>query len=125
MGIADRIELDEVRFFYLSPDTMIDNSGLESFGLIKSSVDVLVYYGINEFSAEDIKELFEALQLVRKKTGRVFVPSVRKITGVLECYYGKNPQQLEADGERFRVVRWDCGGYKYEIENAKRRGFLK
>ena len=124
MGLNERIDLDEVRFFYLSPRTMIDNSGLASFGLIKSSVDVFVYYGINEFTAGDIRELFEALQLVRKKTGRVFVPSAKKITGVLECYYRKSSQQLELCGDVFRVVKWDCGGYRYEIENAKQRGYI-
>ena len=124
MSIKDKIDLDEARFFYSSPLTMINNSGLESFGLIKSSVDIFVYYGINEFTAEDIKELFEAMQLVRKKTGKVFVPSAKKIIGVLECYYKKSSQQLELLGDVFRVIKWDCGGYKYEIENAKQHGYI-
>lgn len=124
MSINSMINLDEARFFYTSPNTMIDNSGLESFGLIRSAVDVLVYYGINEFTADDIRELFDSLQLIRKKNGRVFVPSVKKISGVLECYLGKGTFMLERSGERFRAVSWDCGGYRYEIEAAKQKGYL-
>ncbi len=124
MSNTDMIDLKEAEYFYRSPHTLIDNSGLESFGLIKSTVELFVYYGVNDFSANDIKELFEKLQLIQKKNGRVFLPSSKKISGVLECYLKKGKEQLSLDGNIFHIISWDCTGYRCEIESAKQKGYL-
>ena len=52
--ILSKINFSEAEFFYKSPDAFVDYSNMQSFSLIKSTVDVFVYYGIRDFAAEDI-----------------------------------------------------------------------
>ncbi len=120
--VLAKINFAEVNYFYKSPDAFVDYSNMQSFSLIKSTVEVFVYYGITDFSAEDIQTFFNRLQLVKKKTGKVFVPSPKKISGVLECYLkaGRESLSQQADG-RFHVNAWDGSGYGFEIETAKRK----
>ena len=53
-GITERVNMDEIIYFYTSPDVMIDNRGLHSFSLIRSIIEVLDYYGVKDFTAEDV-----------------------------------------------------------------------
>ena len=59
--ILSKINFSETEFFYKSPDAFVDYSNMQSFSLIKSTVDVFVYYGIRDFAAEDISRFFEKL----------------------------------------------------------------
>ena len=72
------INFKEAEFFYKNPHALVDYSQMQSFSLIKSTVDVFVYYGIRDFAAEDISRFFEKLQLVKKKLNKVFLPSPKK-----------------------------------------------
>lgn len=119
-----KINFSEVSYFYKSPDAFVDYSNMQSFSLIKSTVDVFVYYGITDFTAEDIQAFFERLQIVKKKTGKVFLPSPKKVSGVLECYLKEGRESLSLTDGHFHVNAWDGSGYGFEIEAAKRKGKL-
>ena len=120
--ILSKINFSEAEFFYKSPDAFVDYSNMQSFSLIKSTVDVFVYYGIRDFAAEDISRFFEKLQLVKKKLNKVFLPSPKKVSGVLECYLTEGRQSLSYAHGRFHVNTWDGSGYGFEIEDAGRKG---
>lgn len=120
--VLDRISWGEVGFFYKSPDSLVDYSIMQSFSLIKSAVEVFAYYGINDFTADDMKRFFERLRLIHKKRGQPFVPSAKKISGVLECCQSVGDNSLSFNGRQFRIESWDSSGYGFEIEAAKRKG---
>ena len=121
--LTDKINFEEVEYLYKSPDTMVDYSDVVSFTLIKSSVEIFQYYGITSFSADDIKRFFERLGFVRKKSGKIFVPSVKKINGVLECFFfffvGSNVLTLENGS--YKIVSWAGSGCCFEIDAYRKR----
>ena len=123
-SVSESINWDEVGYFYKSPDSLVDYSMMQSFSLIKSAVEVFAYYGINDFTADDMKAFFERLQLIHKRRGLPFVPSAKKISGVLECCENGGVNSLSFNGQRFHIDSWDSSGYGYEIEAAKRNGLI-
>ena len=120
----DRLNFNEVIYFYKSPDSFADYGSMQSFSLIRSTVEVFAYYGTTAFTAEDIRSLFEQLQIVQKKYNRVFLPSVKKISGVMECCFQPGINQLAEENGVYRIISWDSSGYGYEIATAKRKGKL-
>lgn len=116
-----KINLEEALYFYKSPEAMVDYSLMQSFSLIKSSVEVFAYYGIDEFSPADIRDFFELIQLVQKKNGKVFVPSPKKVDSVLECCLDSAVNRLSEKGENYHIESWDSSGYGFEIERKKQK----
>lgn len=123
-GIKEKINVSEARYFYTSPDTLIGNGTLSSFGLIRSIIEVFDYYGVKEFTASDAHEIFTELQIVQSSNGRVFSPSVRKISGVFDCYVTTGRYSLSKNGDLFRIESWDHTGYEAEINYARSSGKL-
>lgn len=119
-----RINFTEAEYYYKSPHTLLDCSYMQSFGLIKSTVDVFVYYGINDFTAEDIQAFFERLQFFKKDADKAFIPSPKKISGVLECYLKDGKESLSLQDGHFYVNAWAGNGYGFEITAARQSGKL-
>ena len=84
----------------------------------------LSYYGINDFSPSDIKEFFEKLNIVQKKNQKVFIPSSKKVSGVLDCCLTPPGDHLSFDGSMYHIEKWNSDGYKYELLSARQRGIL-
>lgn len=120
----NRINSKEVEFIYKSPLSLVDYSRIQSFSLIRSSIEVFAYYGIEDFTAEDIKQFFEKLQLLHHKKEAIFIPSVKKVTGVLDCCLGQGRNMLSCKDGSYHIVSWDSSGLGYELEAAKRTGKL-
>lgn len=119
------INFREVEYIYKSPHSLVDYSKMQSFSLIKSSIEVFAYYGIDQFSPSEIKAFFEKLELINAKSNKVFIPSLKKIRGVLECCVDSNARNyLSEDGDHFRIVHWDHDGYRYEIELAYMKKYI-
>ena len=121
---TDRINFKEAEFFYKNPRALVDYGQMQSFSLIKSSVEVFAYYGIKSFLPSDIKDFFERVQIVQKKNMKVFIPSSKKISGVLDCCLTPSDNYLSSDGIIYHIEKWNCDGYKYEIMSAKNRGLI-
>lgn len=114
-----KINMAEAAAFYKSPHSLVDYTQMQSFSLIKSVIEVFAYYKASPFTAEDIRDFFSELQLVQAKTNRVFLPSPRKIRGVLDLYLSPGPFQLAMEGEAYAIVSWDCSGYYYAVQREK------
>ncbi len=112
------IDFNEVQYFYKNPRSLVDYSQMQSFSLIKSSVEIFSYYGIPDFTAGDIRDFFEKLQLVQKKNNKVFLPSPKKIDGVLQCCLSETQNKLSFQNGIYHIVSWNHSGYRYEIEAA-------
>lgn len=123
--MIEGIDFNETCFFYKSEKAMVDYSQMQSFSLIKSCIEIFAYYGLNDFTASDIHSFFEKLQIIQKKNGRVFIPSEKKISGVLDCCLEKSENYLSCNNNIYHIEKWNTDGYKYEIENAYRMEFLK
>ncbi len=117
----DKINFDEAAYFYKSPDALVDYSLMQSFSLIKSSIEVLAYYGVREFTPADIRDFFKHIQLVQKKNGRVFIPSPKKVESVLECYTLEGKNCLHYQNGSYFVQSWDCSGYGFELERKQQK----
>ncbi|MGN1457276.1 MAG: hypothetical protein ACI4XP_04885 [Acutalibacteraceae bacterium] len=117
--ILCKINFDEVNYFYKSPFALVDYSMMQSFSLIKSSVEVFAYYGIVSFRSSDIRDFFQELQLVQKKNGRVFVPSPKKVDSVLECCMSDSENTISYSDGYYNIESWNTDGYKYEIASAR------
>ena len=122
MAAMDRINFAEVEYFYKSPLSLVDFSIIQSFSLIKSTVEVFAHYGIVEFRPEEIRQFFERLQLVHGEKQQVFLPTPKKISGVLDCCLSPGRNQLSKHEGTYRIVSWDSSGYRFEIEAARSRG---
>lgn len=120
----DKIDFTETEFFYKNPHAFVDYSQMQSFSLIKSSVEIFAYYGINDFRAEDIKAFFEKTQIIQKKNNKVFIPSSKKISGVLDCCLVPSSCWLSVNDECYHIEKWNTDGYKFEIESAHQRGLI-
>ena len=120
--ILCRINFNEVNYFYKSPFALVDYSMMQSFSLIKSSVEIFAYYGILSFKSSDIRDFFDKLQLVQNKNGRVFIPSPKKIDSVLECCMSDSENMLSYSDGYYHIERWNTDGYKYEISSAHKQG---
>lgn len=122
MNIIDKIDFYEVEYFYKSPLSLVDYTQMQSFSLIKSCIEVFAYYGITDFKSSDVKNFFQKLQLVQQKNGKVFIPSLKKVDGVLECCFAKNKNMLSFDNGVYHIVSWDSSGYGYELRAAELSG---
>lgn len=120
-SIVEKINFQEAELFYKSPYSLVDYASVQSFTLIKSCIELFAYYGADEFSSSDIKEFFTRLQITQKKNGRVFIPSEKKIDGVLECCLDGNKNCLEKCGDNYRIRCWETDGYGYEIRSIKEK----
>ena len=120
----NKINFEEAEFFYKNPHSLVDYSQMQSFSLIKSSVEIFAYYNINTFAASDIKAFFEKLAVVQKKNEKVFIPSAKKVSGVLDCCLVPKGDHLSFDGEQYHIEKWNCDGYKYEIMSARDRNLI-
>ena len=115
----NKLNFKEIEFFYKAPNCLTDFSQMTSFGLIRSSVEVFAYYNITPFTSSDIKEFFQRLQITQSKNNKVFLPSAKKIDGVLQCYLSGTKDTLSFEDGEYKIVSWNCSGYKYTIEAAR------
>lgn len=122
--LLDRIDFNEVEYIYKSPLSLVDYSRIQSFSLIKSSIEVFAYYGITDFTAEDVKQFFERLRLLHHKKEKIFIPSVKKVCGVLDCCMQPGRNCLSLSDGTYHIVSWDSSGLGYELEAARRTGKL-
>lgn len=117
--ILCKINFNEVNYFYKNPFALVDYSMMQSFSLIKSSIEVFAYYGIVSFRSSDIRDFFQELQLIQKKNGRVFIPSPKKVESVLECCISPSGDTLSYSDGYYHIESWNTDGYKCEIASAR------
>jgi len=115
MSIIDKINFDEAEYFY-KHNSITDFSTTTSLGLIRSCIEVLAYYGADSFTGNDIKEFFQKIGIIQKKNGKIFVPSVRKAEGVLDCFLLGKGDRLSCRDGIYHIEQWDSTGYMYEIQ---------
>ncbi len=120
----DMINFKEAVYFYKSDKAIVDYSSMQSFSLIKSCIEVFAYYGIKELKPADIKMFFEKINIVMKKNNKPFIPSQKKIEGVLDCCIGLSDCCLIKNGDSFFIEKWNTEGYKYEISYAYQKHYL-
>ena len=120
-----KINFEDVSYFYKSPEALVDYSLMQSFSLIKSAVEIFAYYKINDIYPSDVKAFFEILQIKQQKSGKVFVPSPKKVESVLECCTGNGKNSLSKKDGFYRVETWDYSGYGFEIERKKQKTYRR
>ena len=54
--MTEKINYNEVSFFYKGEKAMVDYSQMQSFSLIKSCIEVFAFYGMNDITASDIQQ---------------------------------------------------------------------
>lgn len=120
----NKINFKEAEYFYKSEHAIVDYSQMQSFSLIKSCIEIFAYYGVNVFSPADVKEFFEKIQLVQKKNGKAFIPSAKKVDGVMECCLFPSSCYLSHSEDGYHIEKWNSDGYKYEIASAYSKGYI-
>lgn len=113
------INFKEAEYFYKNPRSLVDYTQMQSFSLIKSCIEVFNYYNIFEFTPEQVKDFFEKINIVQAKNNRPFIPSAKKISGVMDCCLQPSDCFLEKTVTGYKIVKWNSDGYKYEIMYAK------
>ena len=111
----EKINFDEAEFFY-KHNSITDFSSMTSLGLIRSCIEIFGYYGIKSFTGNDVKAFFEKIGIVQKKNGRIFIPSIKKIEGVLDCFLSGSGDRLSCRDGVYCIEQWDSTGYMYEIQ---------
>lgn len=110
-----KLNMDEIQAYCKSDKAIINFQLLPSFMIIQEIAIILASYGVTEFSAEDIKELFTALDMHNEK-GRSIIPSRKKIAGVLETQPRNSIITLTEKDGIFTVTKFDDSGYRCEVE---------
>lgn len=114
-----KLNMDEIILYCKSDKAIINFQLLPSFMIIQEIAVILASYGILEFSADDVKELFIALDMHNEK-GQHILPSRKKITGVLETQPRNAIISLVENNGIFRVIKFDDSGYRCEIDRIKK-----
>lgn len=120
----NKLNFNEINFFYNDPRSIIDHSMLVDFSLIRSIIEVIAYYDALDFTAQDISELFSIIGIHQKKRDRIFTPSPRKISAVLDCFIDKSGDNLSLSDGNYHIVSWNTDAYSAEIAAAKNDGFI-
>lgn len=113
-----KLNMDEISAYCKSDKAIINFQLLPSFMIIQEIAVILASYGILEFSADDVKELFIALDMHNDK-GKSIIPSRKKIAGVLEVQPRNAIIRLSENNGIFTVTSFDDSGYRCEIERMK------
>lgn len=117
------LDFNEIEYYCKSERTIISFSALPSFIMIQEAVMILCAYGINEFCAEDIKELFLKVNVLLPN-GKLFKPSCKKISGVLDTKTRNSVLDLENSGGTYIIKKCNSDGYKAEIKRGYEMGYL-
>ncbi len=108
------MKMNEIEYYCKSDKAIINFQRLPSFIMIQEIAVILSSYGIIEFTADDVKELFVRLDM-HGENDRSIIPSRKKITGVLLTQPRNSIINLiEKDGV-FTVTRFNDAGYRCEI----------
>lgn len=113
-----KLKMDEIETYCKSDKAIINFQLLPSFMIIQEIAVILASYGILQFSADDVKELFTALNMHNEK-GRSIIPSRKKIAGVLETQPRNAIIRLTEKNGIFTVTQFDDSGYRCEVERMK------
>lgn len=117
------LDFNEIEYYCKSERTIIPFSALPSFIMIQEAVMILSAYGINQFSAEDIRELFLRINVLLP-SGKVFKPSCKKISGVLDTKTRNSVLALESNDGTYSIKRCSIDGYKAEIKRGYEMGYI-
>lgn len=110
-----KLKMNEIEAYCKSDKAIINFQLLPSFMIIQEIAVILASYGILEFSADDVKELFAALDMHNQK-GQSIIPSRKKIKGVLETQLRNSIITFVENDGIFKVTRFDDSGYRCEVE---------
>lgn len=110
-----KLNMEEIEAYCKSDRAIINFQLLPSFIMIQEMAVILCSYGIREFSADDVKELFKALDM-HGENGRSILPSRKKIKGVLETQPRNSVIRLSERDGVFTVLSFDDAGYRCEVE---------
>lgn len=113
-----KLNMNEISAYCKSDKAIINFQLLPSFMIIQEMAVILASYGILEFSADDVKELFIALDMHNDR-GKNIIPSRKKIAGVLEIQPRNAIIKLSEKNGIFTVISFDDSGYRCEIERMK------
>lgn len=113
-----KLNMNEIEYYCKSEQAIINFQLLPSFMIIQEIAVILASYGITKFTADDIKELFIALDM-HNETNRSIIPSRKKILGVLQTQTRNSIITLTEDNGIFTVTKFDDTGYRCEIKRMK------
>lgn len=111
-----KLNIAEIEYYCKSDKAIINFQLLPSFMMIQEIAIILASYGITTFTADDVKELFAALNM-HNESGRAILPSRRKIEGVLRTQPRNAIIALSEESGVFTVTRFDDSGYRMEVNN--------
>ena len=82
-------------------------------------------HGNRNFTEEDIRQMFENLQVISPRSGKVILPTVKKIRAILEKMVDR--RELDIEGAQFCILdsyKEKCTIYEKELQRGKESGYL-
>lgn len=117
----EKINFEEATMFYKGQGSLVDYSMMADFSLIKSCIEIFNYYGVKDITAEDVCEFFRRIDIVQKKREKVFNPSEKKVSAVLDCFLDPVRNYLSLKDGIYHIEKWNSDGYKFELEARKNK----
>lgn len=118
--------LDEIGYCFKSTKSTIDFSCLPTqTDQIRQIIAAFLYYGNRNFTEEDIRQMFENLQVISPRSGKVILPTVKKIRAILEKMVDR--RELDIEGAQFCIpdsYKEKCTIYEKELQRGKESGYL-
>ena len=118
----ENLNYDEITFFCKSPKANIEFDCLPNLQtMVVQLLDMLQYYHIKSFTTDDMQKIFEILQIKSGRTGKLILPSAKKMQITLEKLCGTF---IFREGEKF-VIDKEKGELFGIYEQVIRRAYEK
>ena len=122
----NKINLDEVGYCFKSTKSTLDFSCLPTqTEQILQIIGVFYYYDNKNFTEEDIRQMFEKLQVISPRSGKVILPTVKKIGTILEKMVEAG--ELGREDIYFKIpdsYKENGMFYARELQRGKEQGYL-
>lgn len=123
----NKIDLDEVGYCFKSTKSTMDFSCLPTqTEQIREIIAVFYYYDNKTFTEEDVRQMFAKLQVVSPRSGKVILPTVKKIGNILEKMVAVG--ELDRNDVCFNIqdsYKQNCMFYEKELQRGKELGYLE
>ena len=123
----NKINFDEVGYCFKSTKSSIDFACIPTqTDQIRKIIAVFFYYGIKNFTEDDVQQIFEKIQVISPRNGKMILPTIKKIQNILEKMVVT--EEIDINDAQFYIpdsYRKQCEIIEMELQRGKEQGYLE
>lgn len=110
----EKLNMEEIKYYCTSSD--IDFDCLPFGSQIKGIVSMFCYYGIKEFSVDDIKAFYEKMQILSPRNNTVRKPTSTQIQKALNAKTMNNIKNINEN--EYEILETNTQIYEMQIKQG-------